>query len=270
MAKPPAIGVCPLCLQRKTLVRSHLVPHGAYMRARGVAGPGKNPNPVVIGTRAQIQTSKEIRDYLLCDACDQRFDTQGENYALRMCFDGQGSFRLLERLSLFREVERSKTAWAFSGVSASVDTERLAYFALSVLWRASIHTWKLPDGATRPPQITLGALQEPIRQHLVGAARFPPDVVVNLTVCTDFLSQRIFDLPHLVLENQHKCFSFLMLGLSFRIFTRPRLPTIFESICCVRSRQKLVFMGDHAAQVEPGVRRLMGISAPIGRLAQKI
>jgi hypothetical protein len=70
-----------------------------------------------------------------------------------------------------------------------ITPERFAYFALSLVWRAS-HGWPLPDG-TRTTPLDLGEYAEPIRLYLLGEAPFPNHTYVALTACTDEKSRQI-------------------------------------------------------------------------------
>lgn len=72
----------------------------------------------------------------------------------------------------------------------------LAYFALSVFWRAAIHRWPDPEDPTRTIKIELGPSNtELLRRYLLGEAALPPTVNLTFYVLTDRLSQAAIYLP---------------------------------------------------------------------------
>ena len=61
------IGKCKLCLQTKELQYSHLLPSSLYEKSRW--DKATNPNPALLSAKGMVQTSKQIRDYVLCRDC---------------------------------------------------------------------------------------------------------------------------------------------------------------------------------------------------------
>src|ERR1017187_6381686 len=72
---------CRLCLQEASLQQSHLLPKSAYRYLRMVGGRG-NPNPTFLSATRLVQTSQQVKDYLLCAKCEDRFNNQGERWCL--------------------------------------------------------------------------------------------------------------------------------------------------------------------------------------------
>ena len=105
-----------------------------------------NPNPLLVTETGSVQTSRQIRNFVLCSDCEQLFNNKGENYVMTQLFDGKTKkFPFLDTLLA------STPLWGgpeFIGyelaVTPSIDRDKLGYFALSVFWRASVHlarTW---------------------------------------------------------------------------------------------------------------------------------
>jgi hypothetical protein len=86
-----------------------------------------------------------------------------------------------------------ENALAFSGAATGIETEKLGYFALSVIWRAAVHQWATPFGG-KTTVLNLGAAEESIRKFLLGEAQFPTNVAILATVCTDPYS-KVFYMP---------------------------------------------------------------------------
>ncbi len=79
---------------------------------------------------------------------------------------------------------------AYSAAETStIDRAKLAYFALSVFWRASVHTWTSDDGAE--VRIEFGArYNEELRRYLIGATALPKKAALLVAACTDKASSR--------------------------------------------------------------------------------
>jgi hypothetical protein len=132
-------GICKLCLQTRELRDSHLLPKALYRMSRWEGE--KNPNPLLLSAEGAVQTSLQVKDYVLCSECEQRFNREGERYAMSQVQRG-GKFPLLAALSAVSPSKASGGfAWYHRSVTPGIDRETLAYFALSVFWRASVHVW---------------------------------------------------------------------------------------------------------------------------------
>ena len=127
----------------------------------------------------------------------------------------------------------------FSGLACGIDTDKLGYFALSVLWRAAVREWRTAKDERY--QIQLGEYEEPMRQYLLGTAGFPQNVSVVATVCSDSLS-RYFSLPTLAkFKIPITAFAMMTLGINFLVILHPLAP---EQVCCVRSPHRVISKRD--------------------------
>jgi hypothetical protein len=173
------MDVCKLCLQLKDLRASHLLPSGVF---RLLNEPGhKLRHPILMTEKVAVTTSRQIRDYVLCDDCEQRFNRMGEHYTVgQMC--GRRGFPLLQRLRSTQPVASAETVRLHHGAAIGVDTEKLAYFALSVVWRAGAYKWNNLYSDKTTYSIDLGPFLEPMRQFLLGTGPFPVNVSVNVQV----------------------------------------------------------------------------------------
>src|SRR2546426_1040661 len=93
---------CALCLLVKDLQDSHLLPASLYKKTRT---PGAtNPNPSLITKRGIVQTSRQMKDYLLCKDCEGLFSRNGEQYVMGQVAH-KGKFPLLD---ILRAVQPTK------------------------------------------------------------------------------------------------------------------------------------------------------------------
>jgi hypothetical protein len=136
-------------------------------------------------------------DNVLCEDCERLFAKNGENYALRVAADRRG-FRLLDELTQcgLTRGRLGDSRWSEISSSPEVKRDDLAYFALSVSWRAAIHRWPDPEDPTRTIKIELGPSNtELLRRFLLGETALPPTVNLTFYVLTDRLSQATIYLP---------------------------------------------------------------------------
>ncbi len=199
---------------------------------------------MMTGRRA-VPTAMQVKDYLLCAECEERFNKHGETWAAGQVYDGR-YFPLLQRLTLALPFLETPKLRGVSGVAAGIDTDKLAYFGLSILWRAAAHKWKMLDGRTT--SVNLGSYEDRIRRFLLGETKLPNDIIVVATACTDWLSQGSFYTPCAVRGNPYTAYAFLARGISFTVLVGSDLPASMRELCCVASTRKPIFAADHKAK----------------------
>ena len=230
-------GTCKLCRQYKELCDSHLIPAAMYKYL--LDRTQKNPHPIVVGRNITTTTSQQVTDYVLCADCEDLFNKNGENWMVRQVWNGQ-RFPLLDRLNVAHPQYMFREFVAFSGVATGVDTDKLGYFGLSVLWRAAVHIWATPFGG-RTSRLNLGSSEEPIRSFLLRQSPFPNNICAVLaTVCTDKASVGSFYMPSPVSRIPETAFSLLTLGVHFMVFVGS-IPSVLRGCCCLQSAKKLIW-----------------------------
>ena len=251
------IGICRLCLQNRQLQDSHLLPKALYRMCRFEGTP--NPNPLMVSARGSMQTSKQIKDFLLCRTCEQRLCANGERYAMSQVSRREG-FALLKTLeSSSNRRSGGDLTFYYETSSLGIKRVKLAYFALSVFWRASAHTWCRPE--RNVPMISLGEYEEPIREYLLGTGPYPSDLAVLLFVCTDFLSQNVFYEPSKGTDLDPKTWTFGVRGLNFFLSCRDGMPESMTNACIVNgSRQMMIARSCHE-KVGGAIVRLQAASS---------
>jgi len=103
-----------------------------------------------------------------------------------------------------------------------VDRAKIAYFALSLFWRASVHTWVAHDGER--VRIDLGRkYNEEIRRYLLGETPIPKNAALLVAVCTDAVSQKTFFMPSENTKVRDRSFGVMVRGL-FLLFRITKTP----------------------------------------------
>jgi len=212
--KPMPFGICKLCLQAKDLQNSHLMPRALYVKARG-SGSAGNQDPFVMTREGGKQSSYQTKEYVLCCECEDRMNRNGERYVMGLVTKRNGRFPLLEALSSVKPTLKGHIWEMYSAVhTPSVDRSQLAYFAISIFWRASVHTWVQEDG--EQIRLDLGdRYNEEIRKYLMGESPVPTNAYLQLTVCSDFLNQRSFFFPQENEKLHNRAVGFVARGLTF-------------------------------------------------------
>jgi hypothetical protein len=74
MSRPTA--PCALCRTVKLLAESHFLPKAHYKLIRD-AQTGKS---AFVGSKESVDTTRQVKKYLVCDECEDRFKARGENW----------------------------------------------------------------------------------------------------------------------------------------------------------------------------------------------
>jgi hypothetical protein len=243
MARTKQRGTCGLCLREdEELQRSHLLGRAVYSLNR----EGKD-EPVIMTPEEHTPTQKQIWHHLLCWDCEQRFSKYGESPTMPL-IQRKTDFALLNKLKVAVPFKEEPNLAAYSGTAIGIDTEPLAYFALSVVWRSSVRKWMTLGRQTTG--ISLGTFEEPIRKYLAGEGQFPTGVVVTVWVCTDLAARFSTFAPSTNVGAPSPTYSLLVRGLWFHIITGDSLPTdLVERCCCVQSARKVIFMKDCTREI---------------------
>jgi hypothetical protein len=223
------VGICKLCLQNRVLEDSHLLPAALYRMSRWEGSA--NPNPMLISSRGRLQTSKQIKNYVFCHDCEQRLSRNGERYTMLQVNRKEG-FKLLQTLRTSTNMRSAGGFTFYYETSAlGIDRQKLAYFAMSVFWRAAVHLWHRPE--QKDPIIRLGVYEEPIRKYLMEEAPFPPEMAILLFVCTDSHAQNVFYQPSQGNLEMPYTWTFQTRGLNFYLSGMEGMPPQLAEACLI-------------------------------------
>jgi|SRR5579862_3038457 len=246
-------GKCKLCLRTADLQKSHLMPAALYRKSRT---PGaSNPNPTLFTERRRIQTSHQVRDFLLCRDCEQLFSQNGESYVMTQVYDGK-KFPLLDTLRSCKPTWRGQDSLGYdSEETPSIDRDKLGYFALSVFWRASVHVWREPG--EKSTTIDLGSqYNEIFRKYLLGHSDFPENVVLLIIACTDILSNDSFYVPSLGRKGADRTYSFMARGLNFLMIIGKSIDPPIRNLCAVTGPKQFIISRSCETKVLEAFQRL--------------
>jgi len=229
-------GICRLCLQQEDLQESHLLPRALYRMARAGGAKG-NQDPLLVTKSGSKQSSHQTKDHLLCRQCEQLFSKNGEDYVMRLVTKQNGTFPLLETLEAVRPTVCS-SEWRMYSVedTPSIRRDKVAYFALSVFWRASVHTWRQANG--EDTRIDLGKkYNEEVRRYLIGETSVPKNASLQVIACSDSLNQRTFFTPRENQKVRDRSVIFLARGILFFLRISSTLAGFQRRLSIVNARE---------------------------------
>ena len=173
---------CALCKNTRPLCDSHLLPKSAYAILRQL-NPGLG-SPLLMDDDSFCYADKQLKSYLLCEDCEQRFRARGEDWVMANCYRGPSNFRLKRVLEAHGPFGSNQNGQLFAVRDiADVHIHELIYFASSVFWKAGAETWRR---SKKPIHIELGKYLEHLRLYLLDESTFPKDMALHVWVsCWD-------------------------------------------------------------------------------------
>jgi len=228
-------GICKLCLIEKDLRDSHYMPAAIFKQLR--MPTFKNPNPVLITPDVTCTTSRQVKDYVLCSDCEQRFSKQGEAWVLAN-MARPGGFALQASLLAAGPLERNNDFAVFSGAAIpSINMDALAYFGMSIFWRAGAHRWPWEGEFVN---LELGPYLEPIRLFLLDQGSFPDQMVLAARISGLKKVLELTQLPQARNRQGYHLHSFTIPGLAFSLGVGSRLPSNSLRISTAPSPEQFV------------------------------
>ncbi len=233
------IGICKLCQQKAELVESHLIPKAIYKRIR--RSNGANNRIVAVSHAVAMFSDKQVKDYLLCVACEGRFG-RVEDYTVSNCLQ-EDSFPFREAvLGLPRHLEANDVALGQYLEGGGI--EMLVYFAASVLWRAAVHRWRGVGGSTIT--VNLGSYEEGFRLYLLDKADFPVETTIGIFVAGKANELDQFATTPIALDVKgYQQYTFVIPGIKFSIVVGRDRPEEMRAGCSLRSSGQYIYIDDH-------------------------
>ena len=141
--------------------------------------------------------------------------------------------------------DTDSSAPRFDARDFDIDTEKFAYFAVSLVWRRTIHEWH-----SAIPRWELGQIAEDMRRFLLGETQVSSNTAVLVMVCSDTMSRRIWMVPEHFDKLGCLNFSFTVRGIFFRVVIG-RLPQIIRDANCLAPHRP-IFLADCEKRINEG------------------
>lgn len=234
---------CPMCLQTKPVVSSHLMPADLYDYCRPPGG-----NPVSFNTRVVLESSRQMQHPLLCMGCEGTLNQAGEQWMLPLFATLSGSFPFYDLLTRHRPalVDGDATLY-FAADNKEIDCDKVIHFALGIFWKAAVHSWR---GGETEPLIDLGTQTEYIRKYLKREAEFPNDVTLTIGVLPKPVKHISFVVPYQGSAAARNNFLFYALGIEFALLVGDRITPDDRAASFTGNTHRPIFVVDFAPMVQ--------------------
>jgi len=133
--------------------------------------------PVYISKESIYSSTKQVKDYVFCGACEQCF-SKAEAWIKPILPQIGGPFPLRERLMKQAPVEKTAD-WELYETSSNpeINIDMLIHFGIGVFYKGAVHSWN--NGTTEPYLKLEPEEQEALRKYLLGLA----DLTKNIALC---------------------------------------------------------------------------------------
>src|SRR6266480_5799613 len=229
------VGRCELCREPdKGLQDSHLLPAGVLRRLQG--NRDGNRDPYLMSLNWVGQKSKQAKQPLLCTECEERLNTRGERWVIANGYNAQdGSFPLRSRIMPAQPLLAGPHGGAYDASQIpGIDIEKLVYFGASVIWRATVRSWRIQK--ERYQQLPMEPkYQEELRLYLLEEAPFPANAVSAVFVSPSPVPPPSAGYPERLPEQLHINYRFYVPGLWFLLIQGEELSDDTRKMCILRS-----------------------------------
>lgn len=249
-------GTCALCLHTNVeLQSSHYLPAGVYRLCKTADTPG-NSSPLLVTKGRVLQTDYQQRAFLLCSDCEQLFNKFGESWIFANGIQKQmatfppltvdeKTFPFLARLQM---LQPSQSGFGVKVLTdGQVDTiarDTLAYFAVSMFWRAAVYPWT----PLRTYPVRLGPYKEDFRRYLLRRSDFPMNAALTVTVREPGMIWKHTHNPISSRIDRAYVHKFVMPGFVFHLRVGKDLPDWVQETCFVRGAGRPLIVGSYLEQ----------------------
>lgn len=116
--KSPTLGQCKLCHATGELRDSHFIPKAAYK----IIKESEGESPIVVNAEVSLQSDSQMKDYVLCAQCEERFNKNGESWVMKYCSRNAEGFNLKELIERLKAFGRKWIEGLFGRVSLTYTT----------------------------------------------------------------------------------------------------------------------------------------------------
>ncbi len=218
-----------------------------------------------------ISMNEQVRDYVFCKDCEDRFNKNGEAWVLENCYRDGGGFALKDILDATEpDYNDGNLLKVYSSTKLTrIDFPKLVYFAASVFWKSSVHRWH--SGKHKLASPTLGPkYEEQFRQFLLGEEEFPKKATLWLNIISDNQLWNYFNFPYGGKENGYRQTNFQFFGFAFTLFLGDLVPSNIRRFCFAQSTECYIAMSkvvDDMVLTHAG--KLIVKTKPVGSLRKE-
>jgi hypothetical protein len=254
-------GTCKLCLLEKDLQDSHFLGRSIYKAFSLPDSP-----PVMLTADVAQQSTEQLRDYVFCYDCEQKFNSGGEKW-MHPRIATLTDFKLLGlfsgQLPLFAESGYK----LFDGTKVpGVDCAALLHYGAGMFFKAAAHTW---DFKGVPFGIDIGKYMEPLRKFVHDGVELPDDVLISVGISGKQPLFIGFLPPVQMQEADGVKYTFYVSGVLYTLRLGANLTEAERKMAFSSPSLKLIFLIDDLSDVGRDImKQLVGKSKPTPKLEQ--
>jgi hypothetical protein len=244
----PTTGICRLCDAEGELRDSHILPRWVFRR---IIHLGPDPQPTVIENGTRRFSGDQDSEYLLCGSCEQRLG-KWENHVAKLAFQPDGTFPAFRAVKIRTHGDRRPEVEA-GGSALGTET---AYFAASVVWRASVSSLS---------GVSLGPYEDEFKAFLQGReTRLEHARLIVHVIDPDVGRQAIGIASHPAVVSGDGCreHQFSVPGMTFTFRVGGTVPPRNDNFCFLRTNRVWLIDGSKLVQY---VGKKARAATPLGK-----
>jgi hypothetical protein len=254
-------GICKLCLFEKDLHDSHFLGKAVYKTLAGLDSP-----PIMFTNDSAMQSTEQLRDYVFCYDCEQKFNHRGEKW-MHSRIGTMAEFKLLDLFTGQTPLFAEEGYKLYDGTKLpGVDCAALLHYGAGIFFKAAAHVW---DFKGSPCNIEIGEYKEPLRKFVLDGVDLPSNVIISVGISSkkpDFIG---FVPPTQMREPQGMKYTFYVSGVLYTLRFGDDIPEGHRQTAFSSPNLKLIYLIDDLSDVGRDImRHLAANSKPSPKLEQ--
>lgn len=243
------IQKCPLCLEVKPVVKSHLMPATLYEYCTPPDG-----HPIAVTSDVVLESDRQLQDHLLCADCEDVLNKGGENWVLPLLARLEGPFPLYDMLVRIEPDVVDGDARVYAAAkSADIQVDKLIHFGMGIFFKAAVHSW---SGSRTEPSINLGPYAELIRTFLLGKTSFPTLMCLTAAILPSPVKAIEFCIPYRDATKERFNYRFHGCGIQFVLGVGKRVTSAARQACFASNPLHPIIVTDFTDSLQSSFREV--------------
>lgn len=229
---------CPMCLETKEVVSSHLHPAALYLSLRSA----EDASPVRVGDDVIMHTDRQMQQPLLCRGCEDILNKGGETWTIPKLATATKSFPLYDILMKVPAAVGVDVGGIYLAAdNPEIDVTKLTHFGMGIFWKASVNAWKAKE---KEPMIQLGPYSDSIRTWLRGERGFPENICISIMLSKPERALIALHGPVMAYRKVWRSFLLYVPGIAFTLYTGKLLEPEMKETCFYGNTMHPIFVSD--------------------------
>jgi hypothetical protein len=244
-----SIQKCPMCLETKKVVMSHLIPAKVYDYLHA---PGTHP--ISISSKVVMATDYQLKASLLCLECEDRLNKGGEMWLLPLFATFEGSFPFYDLLTKVPPEDSFDIGAAYyASKNPAIQVDKLVHFGMGMFFKAAVHSW---EGKKKEPMIELGPYLESVRAFVMGETGFPEHMTLNVGVLPPPVKAISCSYPYRGSKTTCHNYLFYVSGIEFALGVGRQIDAVAREACFASSPLHPIIVTDYTEDLRGNFNRV--------------